>query len=256
MHCERARDLIGPYLDGELPLGERRGVAAHLETCASCSSLAADVRRLSSAIATAGRELPPAGLAERVRARLEGEQVRSPRAGHAPVLARLAAIARSHASQAALTAAACLFAAIATWWLVSASVQSERLEQDVLAAHVRSLLQDSPIQVASSDAHTVKPWFAGRIDFAPAVVDLSPEGFPLIGGRLDYVAGKRVAAVVYKRRQHTISVFMWPSSQGGVPSAIKARNGYNIACFTRNALAYCAVSDLNASDLAQLESLL
>ena len=97
---------------------------------------------------------------------------------------------------------------------------------------------------------------AGRIDFAPAVVDLSAEGFPLIGGRLDYVAGKRVAAVVYKRRQHTISVFMWPVSQGGVASGIKARNGYNIACFTRNALAYCAVSDLNANDLAQLESLL
>jgi anti-sigma factor RsiW len=252
MHCERSRDLIGPYLDGELSLAERHAVAAHLATCTSCSSLAADVRTLSSAIAAAGRELPPAGFSARVRARLQEEDVQPLHTGPVPLAARAAAIVR----QAALASAACLLAALATWWVVSTAAQSGRLEQDVLSAHVRSLLQDSPIQVASSDTHTVKPWFAGRIDFAPAVVDLSAEGFPLIGGRLDYVAGKRVAAVVYKRRQHTISVFMWPVSQGGVASGIKARNGYNIACFTRNALAYCAVSDLNANDLAQLESLL
>ena len=159
--------------------------------------------------------------------------------------------------QAAVVAAACVLSALATWWIVGTAGEASRLEQDVLAAHVRSLLQDSPIQVASSDAHTVKPWFAGRVDFSPEVKDLAPEGFPLLGGRLDYVGGRRVGAVVYKRRLHTINVFMWPSSSlGHAAPQLVTRNGYNLLAWSRGGVAYWAVSDLAAGDLRQLQGLL
>jgi len=159
--------------------------------------------------------------------------------------------------QAAVLAAACVLSALATWWIVGTNGEAARLEQDVLAAHVRSLLQDSPIQVASSDAHTVKPWFAGRIDFSPEVRDLAADGFPLLGGRLDYVGGRRVGAVVYKRRLHTISVFMWPRVTAGEAAPhLVTRNGYNLLAWSHGGVDYWAVSDLSGGDLRQLQSLL
>ena len=164
--------------------------------------------------------------------------------------------ARSHLRHAAVLAIACLLTAFATWWAATSSDQAALVERDVLAAHVRALLQDSPIQVASSDAHTVKPWFAGRIDFSPEVKDLAADGFPLLGGRLDYVGGRRVGAVVYKRRLHTISVFMWPTAKPDAPAQAMTRNGYNLVSWNRHGLTYWAVSDLNAGDLAQLVGLL
>jgi len=111
--------------------------------------------------------------------------------------------------------------------------------------------------VASSDAHTVKPWFAGRIDFSPEVKDLAADGFPLLGGRLDFVGGRRVGAVVYKRRLHTINVFMWPSAgPGDAAPRLVARNGYNLLAWSRGGVDYWAVSDLSAGDLRQLQNLL
>jgi anti-sigma factor RsiW len=115
-------------------------------------------------------------------------------------------------------------------------------------------------QVASSDRHTVKPWFAGRLDFSPAVKDLAAEGFELTGGRLDIVGDRRIAALVYKRRQHIINVFMWPASAGlGLEStgAMRASlRGYNVLTWTSDGLTYWAVSDLNAAELGELQKLL
>ena len=127
----------------------------------------------------------------------------------------------------------------------------------MLSAHVRSLLQDTPVQIASSDRHTVKPWFTGRVDFAPDVKDLAAEGFPLVGARLDYVDGRRVGALVYKRRLHTINVFMWPSaSREDTAPRLVVRNGYNALTWSRNGITQWAISDLNAGELRELQSLL
>jgi anti-sigma factor RsiW len=261
MQCERVRELLSPYLDGELSAEERRQVAVHLEECHSCSAQLSDFRRIGQTLAEAGREPAPKALAARVRGNLA-------RAAHAeppptaalipkPPSAGAVALRRGLLRQAAVIAAACVLSALATWLATSSLGQQHRLEQDVLAAHVRSLLQDSPIQVASSDAHTVKPWFAGRIDFSPEVKDLASEGFPLVGGRLDYVGGRRVGAVVYKRRLHIVNVFMWPSaSLGDVAPLLVTRNGYNLLTWRRGGVDYWAVSDLNAGDLAQLQALL
>lgn len=260
MQCERAQEMLSPYLDGELPTAEREAVATHLEECRACFAVVSDYRRTGRTIAAAGREPLPSGLAERVRASLERAE-EGLRDQSAPVAAGLkarrpASAGQSYARQAAMIFAACLLTALATWWIAGVASQTDRVEQEVLSAHVRSLLQDSPIQVASSDAHTVKPWFAGRIDFAPEVRDLAAEGFPLLGGRLDYVAGRRVGAIVYKRRLHTISVFVWPATQGDIAARIVTRNGFNLLSWRRHGLAYWAVSDLNASDLGQLANLL
>jgi anti-sigma factor RsiW len=159
--------------------------------------------------------------------------------------------------QAAALIAACALSALLTWWMLAAGGRSERLQQELLAAHVRSLLQDSPIQIASSDQHTVKPWFAGRVDFAPEVKDLTGEGFPLLGGRLDYVRDRRVGVLVYRRRAHVINVFMWPSgsNEATAPSLV-TRNGYNLLAFDKGGISYWAVSDLEAGELRRLASLL
>ena len=146
--------------------------------------------------------------------------------------------------------------AFATWWFVSAGSQTAQLERDVLSAHVRSLLQETPVQIAASDTHVVKPWFTGRVDFAPDVKDLTSDGFPLVGGRLDYVAGRRAGALVYKRRLHTINVFMWPAKNGeDVAPEVVTLSGYNLLRWSRRGLSLWAISDLNAAELREFQSL-
>jgi anti-sigma factor RsiW len=261
MQCERARELLSPYLDGELSAEERRAVAAHVEGCRFCSAQVDDFTRIGRTLAEAGREPAPTGLALRMRANLareaDGEEGRIASQLVKPAAGTSSSALHNLMRQAAVIAAACVLSALATLWIIGTTGEAARLEQDVLAAHVRSLLQDSPIQVASSDAHTVKPWFAGRIDFSPDVKDLAADGFPLLGGRLDYVGGYRVGAVVYKRRLHTVNVFMWPSaSPGDTAPRFVTRNGYNLLAWSRGGVSYWAVSDLNAGDLRQLQGLL
>ena len=154
-----------------------------------------------------------------------------------------------------MLAFACALTAVATAVLFSSSERNTLLEREVVSAHVRSLLQDSPFQVASSDTHTVKPWFSGRIDFSPAVKDLTAEGFPLLGGRIDYIGERRVAALVYRRRQHAVNVFLWPSTGTGEPGH-DALKGYNLLAWNSGGMTYWAISDLNGEELQQLQALL
>lgn len=166
-------------------------------------------------------------------------------------------------------AAVCLISVFGTWAVVHQSGPVPTTEHDVVAAHVRSLLQNSTIQVPSSDTHTVRPWFNGKVEFAPPVKDLTAEGFPLVGGRLDYVDGHRVATLVYRHALHTISVFVWPegSSSAGAsdgaslgaasaPTRLTQMEGLNVLSWTKDGMVWWAVSDMEAAEMKELRALL
>ena len=253
MQCEHARDLLGAYVDGELTSTEHQMVVEHLMSCAACARDVDDLRHLGQQIRATGREVAPAGLALRIRAELAKERMTTT---HVP--SRLTTVWHSKAlRQTAALAAACVLSSLITWTAITWQSTSPRLESDVVSAHIRSLLQDSPIQVASSDSHTVKPWFTGRIDFSPEVKNFAAEGFPLVGGRIDYVGDRRVGAVVYKRNLHVVNVFMWPAASAD-PIGVQRHvlKGYNVLHWSKGGVTYWAVSDLNADELRQLQGLL
>ena len=128
---------------------------------------------------------------------------------------------------------------------------NSRLAQEAVADHVRSLQVNHLLDVASTDQHTVKPWFAGKLDYSPQVVDLGPSGYPLIGGRLDVLGGRNVAALIYQRRKHYINLFIWPSDSEALRGSIYNQNGYHVLGWTKSGMNYLAVSELGEKELRE-----
>ena len=140
---------------------------------------------------------------------------------------------------------------VALPWLTHPSTET-RLAQEVVSAHVRSLLADHLTDVASTDQHTVKPWFAGKVTFSPPVTDLAAQGFPLVGGRLDVLEEQPVAVLIYQRRKHFINLFIWPSTRGAsIRERTLAQRGYNLVHWTQGGMDCWAVSDVNRGDLQE-----
>jgi anti-sigma factor RsiW len=265
---------LGAFVDGELDEAAAGRVAAHLAHCPACAAEAEAVRRDGARLAAAARLPLPPQLADRVRRALAAEatpgsgpamtatvaQLR-PRPAVGPAPARHAPWRdRFRQEFAALAATAVLAAGLssaATWWVAGGGPAAPLLAHDLITAHLRALAQDGAIQVASSDSHTVKPWFAGRVDFSPDAPDLAAHGFVLVGGRVDYVEGRRVGAVVYRRNMHLIDVFAWPAAEGEVAlPAARAERGYNLVTWRRGGVVYWAVSDLDINELRRLAGLL
>jgi len=241
---ENIRELLHAYLDGELDLANARETERHLEGCTDCRGIERAIRELRSTLtgeATTYRA--PAHLRRNVRAALRRE-AKSSRQTLSPWL--------MFATGAAFAAVILGFVLFQTTRLA----RSDAIADQVVANHVRSLLAAQLVDVVSSDQHTVKPWFDGKIDFAPEVRDLSASGFPLVGGRLDYLDGKTVAALVYKRNKHPINLFITPAPTSRSTSpTVTTRRGYNVLAWTNNGLKYWAVSDLNQAELRQLAEL-
>jgi anti-sigma factor RsiW len=252
MQCERARKLIGAAIDAELGDDDRASVTRHIEGCAACMALTKDIERTSKAVGELGRRPAPAGLAARIRAGLAAEEPDG-----APGWLSGWGVRPGAWRQVAALAVCSVVSVLLTWGTMTYSFQAANLKREIITAYVSSLLQDSPIQVVSSDSHTVKPWFAGRVDFSHEVRDLAGQGFSLAGGRLDYVHERRVGVLVYRRRLHIINVFMWraPGAEDVTPSA-SAMNGYNFLTWTRGGVSYWAVSDLDGAELRRLQQLL
>jgi anti-sigma factor RsiW len=129
--------------------------------------------------------------------------------------------------------------------------RGEQLDQELVASHVRSLMPDHLADVASTDQHTVKPWFAGKLDFSPPVVDLAPQGYALIGGRLDYLNQRPVAAMVYQHRKHILNLYVWPAAAVDAAPRASSRQGYQLLRWRQDGMQYSAVSDMNAGDLGE-----
>jgi anti-sigma factor RsiW len=241
MSCEDARALLPAYVDGELDLVGSLEIEKHLESCRTCALAVENQRTLRSAIESASLHYrPPAALEERIGAALRGEARPQARLKHArwPWIA---------------IAAAALLAAVffGRWQTRLQSPAETLLAQEILDSHLRSLLPGHLTDVQSTDRHTVKPWFNGKLDFSPPTDDFSAQGFPLIGGRLDSVSGHTVAVLVYQRRQHLINVFIWPSV--GAPDSLGGpaaeRQGYNLMHWTQAGFNYWVASDLNSGEL-------
>ena len=237
---------IDVYLDGELAAVDARELEAHLAQCAECTRFRDGRLALRAAIAA---DIPkfqaPAALRDRVRAAARARSG-APRRFTVQSLWRPLALAASLA-----------VVALGSWTLALQRAAGEALADDVLASHVRSLMPGHLTDVLSSDQHTVKPWFNGRLDFSPPVYDFAGRGYPLLGGRIDYVGGRPVAALVYGRRQHVINVFLWPTARdpSGAPKT-RDRQGYHLLHWTTTDYAYWVVSDLGLAELHDFTQML
>ena len=240
MSCQHARILIHGYIDGELDLVRSLELERHLRGCRDCAQAHAAQLALHAAISGGSLAYAaPTQLRQRVHASLR-------QAGRASAAPRMPSW-RWVSLAAALLIVAIVAGALA--YTFRAPSADERVAQEVLDSHVRSLMANHLTDVASTDQHTVKPWFDGKLDFSPAVVDLKGQGFPLIGGRLDYIDSRPVAALVYQRRLHVINLFIWPSAAPAAAPRDMIQQGYQLLYWRQGAMTYWAVSDVSADDL-------
>jgi anti-sigma factor RsiW len=232
------QERIHALLDGELPSPATQEVESHVRTCPSCAAAYGRLRSLRSALRSEVLPFaPPAALAERVRAEL----AKARRPGGRGLLSPLLALAAS-----------LLIGVAIGRFLVPASrdLSVSRSAQPIVDAHVRALASGKLTEVASSDQHTVKPWFAGRVPFSPAVKDLSSEGFPLLGGRVESVSDAPTAVLVYGRARHLIEVFVRVAERGTVRNGSSEIRGFHVVTWRQGDLVYEAVSDLNETELS------
>jgi mycothiol system anti-sigma-R factor len=247
MTCSSSQHSIEAYLDGELATSESAEIREHIDSCASCAALYRRLEKLRSDLRTqAPRYTAPPHLQQRIHVELrKAAKSEAPR--------------RALPWNWAAVAASVLLCASLAWnfaLLRSRGPATDPLSQEVLSSHVRSLIGTHLVDVPSSDQHTVRPWFNGKLDFSPEVKDFASQGFRLVGGRVDYIGDRPVAALIYQRRQHFINLFTWPSSSPAPngQSEVK-RSGYNILHWTKDGMTYWAVSDLQRSELDQFAQL-
>jgi anti-sigma factor RsiW len=241
VNCQETQKWLAGYIDGELDLVRAIEIEQHLQTCARCAQAYQTQQRLRAAIRGSALYMPaPASLHKRISAAVQAasKPTPAPRVWRWPWLGVAAVLA----------CVAILVWGLGRIWVAPAV--DDHLAVAVLTSHVRSLMTDHLTDVISSDRHTVKPWFNGKLDFAPTVDDLASQGFPLIGGRLEYLDGRSVAALVYQRQRHIINLFSWPAPQASdAAAAAETRQGYNLIHWTQGGMTYWAVSDLNVDEL-------
>ena len=247
MICKDAQNLINGYVDGELDLIRNLEIERHIQDCALCTQDYKNQQVLSNAIKTGSLYFKaPADLRRRIQLSLR-------KAAKAEAGRRM--LPKWWFNIAAPMAAAAVILLALVPFLRGPSAD-DLLAGEVISSHVRSLMASHLADVSSSDQHTVKPWFAGKLNFSPPVEDLAKQGFPLIGGRLDYLEDRPVAALIYQRQKHFINLFIWPSgSDSDVETKTVLRQGYNLFHWTRSGMTFWAVSDLNNAELQKFVQL-
>lgn len=244
MSCEHSSTTVHGYIDGELDAVRAAEFERHVETCADCNSTLERTEILQAAFRKADLyERAPEGLARRIRAQLslEGPEKTTP-------------LWRSWFLVPAFSVVAVIAVFSVAMWLVQSHARSTQITAELIDAHIRSLQPGHTMDVPSTDQHTVKPWFDGKVDFIPPVADYSAQGFTLIGGRLDFIDGHNAAVLVYARAKHTVNVFVWPTRLGhAVADSSGTREGYNWILWHAGDMTFCAVSDTAQASLRQLK---
>ena len=256
MTCDEAEILLHALIDGELDAGHARDVEAHVATCPACAEELKTFRAMRGAIAAANlKEAAPAHLRSRIEAALAVPAARVA----APRRSWLASLRESWKNFFGGFAVGTALSAAVAASLVIAVVRNDQNQQiagDIVSAHLRSLQAGHLTDVETSDQHTVKPWFNGRLSFSPPTMDLASDGFPLEGGRVDYAGERAIAALVYGRRLHRIDLFVRPAAGEKAPPHYFERNGYNEISWTKDTFLFTAISDLNATELTAFTRLL
>ena len=248
MDCTNTRTLLDTYLDGELDPVRNLEIEEHLHGCARCSQSYSDRQVIRGGLKTESLYFKaPADLEKRIqRSVRQAAKAEKPARWFSESWFKIAT---------PLTAAALVVLLLVPYFGDSSSDQL--LTQQVVSSHIRSLMVDHLADVRSTDEHTVKPWFNGKLDFSPPVNDLARDGFPLIGGRLDYLNNRPVAALVYQRDKHVINVFIWPSEKSAPSGApINTQQGYHVIRWASAGAIFWVVSDLEANQLAKFADLL
>ena len=243
MNCHDTQQLLHAFVDGELDLTTTLAVEQHFQECLTCCRARAELLELRAAIAAGSPFFkPPPGLLGRIQSavRSAGDAPRPPRAFSWRGLALAASLA---------------FVALASWEmfrLFTSRPTDESLARELVAINVRSqMLPSHRFDVQSTDRHEVKPWFEDKVDFSPPVCDLTDEGFDLLGGRLEYLNNRSVAALVYQRRKHHINLYVWPSQGGAFNPVAETRQGFHLVHWAQAGMEFWAISDLNESELQE-----
>jgi anti-sigma factor RsiW len=243
MNHDEVAKLLGPYRDGELDLATCLKLEEHLAGCASCQQKLEEEQKLVDLIQSeAPRHTASPYLKTRIQAALREEKSSSSTISWWKQFSSVWIYFGSVGTAAVLV--------ILAIYIFSTQGIPE-LDQEAVANHVRSLQVDHLMDVASTDQHTVKPWFAGKLDYSPQVVDLAPSGYPLIGGRLDVLDHRNVAAIIYQRRKHYINLFIWPSDTESLHGRLYNLNGYHALGWTKSGMNYLAVSELGEKEFRE-----
>ncbi|WP_297835743.1 anti-sigma factor [Pseudomonas sp.] len=244
INCEHCREWMSSYLDNELDTQSRDRLSEHLLTCTECQQRLETLRALKAAVQHhSPYYTAPESLTKSLRLRLTSPAIenndiwRTLRLWLAPVL-----------SGALL--------AVALFLYVAAPSPEDNWTDEAVSSHVRSLMGDHLMDVASSDKHTVKPWFTGKLDFSPPVYDFSAEGFPLLGARLDYLQHQTAAALSYRHDKHIINAFVVPTAQADSQPQSQSSRGYNIVSWRQNHMHFIVVSDLDKGELEVFSQLI
>ncbi|MGH9897279.1 MAG: anti-sigma factor family protein [Pyrinomonadaceae bacterium] len=246
MSCQDTQNLMPAFVDGELDLVRNLNAEQHLQDCPTCMHAYQNQQVLRSALGDGSLYFKaPPSLRKRVRS--AARKISKNESAHNMLSWHWRLWLGAGASLALI--AVIVFNLIL---IRPASSVEDLLTREIVSSHVRAMMANHLTDVPSSDQHTVKPWFDGKLDFAPPVIDLTKHGFLLIGGRLDYIDDRSVAALVYQRRQHLINLFIWPSvSNAEIGKKMRMRQGYNLIYWYRSGMTYWAVSDINNIELQE-----
>ena len=237
MICEDIRRDLEPYVDRELGPESEAALRQHLRTCPSCRRVVADRENLGRLVRSTPYHPAPQRLRAHVSARV-----------HRSGIAWRVLLPWAAAAMLAISVGGGIAVVRSTRGAQEPGV--ERMMDAVVDGHVRSLMADHLFDVQSTDQHTVKPWFLGRLDYAPPVTDLAALGYPLVGGRLEYLSGRPVAALVYQRHKHAINVFVWPAGTDRATTiAVQSVRGFHVRHWNRDGMSFWAVSELNDAEL-------